>query len=248
MITINDIIKLEVDEKIIKESIKKAIENNFIDNLRLRHPNVQLDCKIRGYIGEMAIKNFFNKNNIFFDKTDYLTDGMGNIDIDLLYKNKYSLEIKTSLVPDTFANYEDKPLERIKKCIDNCDIKLIKRSNKIEVLKGDIHIQLYYADLRKSKDQYLSNLDINVGNMDLKNIYNKMEDIINLIYEKFKAYSYIERTYFVGWIDKATLINNIRKNRNKIWKFSYREFWECKLKNEAKKPKDIIDYLIRLPS
>lgn len=247
MITIDDIIKLEVDEKIIKESIKKAIENNFIDNLRCRHPNVQLDCKIRGYIGEMAIKKFFKKNNIFFDKTDYLTDEMGNIDIDLLYKNKYSLEIKTSLVPDNFVNNEDKPLDRIKKCIDNFDIKLIKRSNKIEDIKADIHIQIYYADLRRSKDEYLSNLDINVGNIGLKNIDNNM-DIVNLIYERFRAYSYIERSYFVGWIDKTTLINNITKKKNKTWKFGYREFWKCKLKNEAKKPKDIIAYLTELPS
>ena len=68
-----------------------------------------------------------------------------------------------------------------------------------------------------------------------------------LIYEKFRAYSYIERSYFVGWIDRATLINNIEKKKNKTWKFGYREFWECKLKSEAKKPKDIVDYLKKLP-
>ena len=242
MIAVDDIVKLDVDEKIIKESIEKAIKNNFIDNLRRRHPNVQMDCKIRGYIGEIAIKKFFKKYDIFFDKTDYLTDEMGDIDIDLLYKNKYSLEIKTSLVPDNFANNKSHPLDRIKVCTENFDIKLIKRADKIEDFKGDIHIQIYYADLRKSKDRYLSNLDIDVGNIDLNNM-----NIIDIIYEKFRAYSYIERSYFVGWIDRATLINNIEKKKNKTWKFGYREFWECKLKSEAKKPKDIIDYLKELP-
>jgi len=229
MVTIQDVIKLDVDESLIKEAIKQSLSNNFLDNLRNRHLNVQLDCKIRGYIGEKSLLKFFNGHKIYFDKTNYISDDMGNIDIDLLYKGKYSLEIKTSLVPDRYVNLYDSPIQRIKKCIENFDIKLIKRNNNIKKLKGDIHIQIYYSHLRQKKDNFLSRINIDIQNSDVDTIYNR-----------FKADRYINSTYFVAWINKETLF----QNNPSTWSFpnSQRKFWTCKITNSLK-PMDIIAYL-----
>ena len=57
---INDIIKLQVSKEDVLEAIQKAKWHSFIDNLRDRHINIQFDSKLRGYIGEIALKNWFS--------------------------------------------------------------------------------------------------------------------------------------------------------------------------------------------
>lgn len=51
-----DILKIVLTKEEIITAIAKAKEQNFIDNLRDRHINVQFDSKLRGYIGEIALK------------------------------------------------------------------------------------------------------------------------------------------------------------------------------------------------
>ena len=59
-----DILKLTLTKEEIIEAITKAKKQNYIDNLRDRHVNVQFDSKLRGYIGEIALKKWFIENNI----------------------------------------------------------------------------------------------------------------------------------------------------------------------------------------
>jgi len=258
MITKKDIIKLTVSEADIKNNIKKALVEIFNkrDNLRKRDANIQFDCLLRGYIGEKALINWFNSYGIEFDEINYMQDNNGEIDIDLLftYNATFSknIEIKTSLLPDNYMRgINKKDIEsKIEKCIDNFDIKLIRRNNEsIEDLKGDIHLQVYFGNMRKAKDEFLKNLKINLQ-ITNKKINDSFEILINKIYESTLSDLYKERTYFVGWIDKESLIQQINQKPSKqqIWTFSEskREFWTCKIATEAKKPILLIDYLKRL--
>jgi len=145
LITIKDSIRISVTDDEIKSVMEKVRTQLFIskrDNLRNRHANIQYDCILRGYIGEFAITKWMNEQGIFFDKTNYKADGE-NIDIDFLYKGK-NIELKTSLIPD--ADFT------IEKAIANRDIKLIKREEGIENIKGDIHLQIFFNQRRKAKD------------------------------------------------------------------------------------------------
>ena len=240
-------IKLKISEDDIKGAIRDALKENFNrrDNLRHRGANVQFDCLVRGYIGELGIKRWFGEHGIEFDETNYMSDEQGNIDIDLLYSygenQQKTLEIKTSLVPDNYAKGVSDIEQRIVRCIDNFDIKLIRRfSETIEELKGDIHIQVYFGDLRRAKDTFLNAQTIS--------LYEEITDeYIEHIYHTLKAQSYLNRTFFVGWIDRETLIEQIHaKSPNRqIWSMPQfkREFWTCKLRDEAKAPHELIDYI-----
>ncbi len=53
----HDILKIVLTKEEIIVAIAKAKEQNFIDNLRDRHVNVQFGSKLHGYIGEIALKN-----------------------------------------------------------------------------------------------------------------------------------------------------------------------------------------------
>ncbi len=245
MLVYNDVINLDVTENDVKDAIRKSLTQNFHrrDNLRNRHENVQFDCLVRGYIGEKSIRKWFEEHSLTFQESNYIDDKMGNIDIDLLYRTQtknISLEIKTSLVPDTCPNLpENRDIEkRIKCCLNYYDIKLIRRDCEyVEDLKGDVHIQIYYSDYRNKKDNYLSNC----------NKISTLNQNINAIYELINGQSYIEGTFFVGWIDKETLIDQINDKTCKdcTWTFpgSKRKFWTCKIKNEAKKPETIINFI-----
>ena len=135
MVSIGDVINLSLTKDEILECLCKTQKMNFLDNLRKRHPNVQFDCKLRGYIGEIAIKKWFSSNGIEIEATDYLPDG-DSIDIDFIIAHT-NIELKTSLIPD-----RDGDLEGV---LDNRDIKLIRRNGQsIEELKGDVHMQIYY--------------------------------------------------------------------------------------------------------
>lgn len=102
MLTINDVITINLSKDEILSCINKTKQHSFVDNLRYRHANVQFDCKLRGYIGEYAIEKWFIENGIDLETTNYIEDG-GNIDIDFLIKGK-NIELKTSLIPDADAN------------------------------------------------------------------------------------------------------------------------------------------------
>ena len=95
-------IGITVDE--VKEAIIKAQQNDFIDNLRNRHPNVSFDSKLRGYIGEIGLSKWFASNNIILGDRNVQPDDFG-LDIDFEYKG-LSMELKTSLIPDIDGTLE----------------------------------------------------------------------------------------------------------------------------------------------
>ena len=231
MITKNDTICIPVTDDEIKQVMEKARTQLFIskrDNLRNRHANIQYDCILRGYIGEFAITKWMNEQGIFFDKANYREDGE-NIDVDFLYKGM-NLELKTSLIPDVDVTIEN--------AIANRDIKLIKREEGIENLKGDIHLQIFFNQKRLAKDEWLASriIDIEVAG-------------INELFDKMLARCYRNSVYFVAWIDKATLMNKIEElpQDERTWSFknSQRKFWNCKV-IQSKKPIDLPTFLSNL--
>jgi len=228
LITIKDSIRISVTDDEIKSVMEKVRTQLFIskrDNLRNRHANIQYDCILRGYIGEFAITKWMNEQGIFFDKTNYKADGE-NIDIDFLYKGK-NIELKTSLIPD--ADFT------IEKAIANRDIKLIKREEGIENIKGDIHLQIFFNQRRKAKDEWLAGRIVNIE-----------EAGIDELFDKMLARCYRNTAYFIAWVDKQTLIENFNNlpDSVKTWSFknSQRQFWNCKVIN-SKKPIDLPEYL-----
>jgi hypothetical protein len=221
--------KIAVTEQQIYDAIEQARQQLFIDNLRNRSLNVALDSKIRGYIGEIAVKTWFAERGIQFSSTNKL-NRKSNMDVDFLYKGKsHSLEIelKTSLVPDQDRNIETAICQR--------DIKLIRRGNEnIEDLKSDLHIQLFFNQRRAAKDEWLERLPpINSQNS------------IPEIYERLACFRYLNDTYLIAWIDKHTLINQINKKPAflKKWSYGQRQFWTCSIEREAKPMEDIIPFL-----
>lgn len=223
------VIELNIEHKEIIVALKNALEHSFLDNLRNRSSLVQLDSKIRGYIGEISIKNWFSKKGIHFEKTNYFDEYVG-MDSDFIYYNNGSeiiVELKTSLIPDVWKNLDI--------TLDNADIKIIKRTEKIEDLHGDFHIQIYFNKLRKERDSFLNSLRMNGINE-----YSAEE-----LFETMKLDEY--KTFFVTWIDKKTLIsyinNLIKKNISPTWTFGYRFFWKCPIKEIGKNPIDIINAL-----
>jgi hypothetical protein len=215
-------IPLEKDE--VMQALKKAIQSNFIDNLRDRHPNVMLDSKLRGYVGEIAFKKWLKQNGIAIEESNVFDEKSG-IDIDFVYKGLH-IELKTSLLPDA-----DQCLE---KAIERRDIKLIKRQgNTIEELNGDVHVQMIFNQLRMRKDEWLEKQRIDLK-AELEEIYNRIA-----------AYRYERDCCFVGWIDKQSLIKQIQ---NKVaplqkWKYGMREFWCCNLEKDAKRPEELVKFL-----
>ena len=231
MITKLDSICISVIDDEIKSVMEKARTQLFIskrDNLRNRHANIQYDCILRGYIGEFAITKWMNEQGIFFDKTNYKEEG-DNVDVDFLYKG-LNIELKTSLIPD--ADY------LLENAIAKRDIKLIKRAEGIENLQGDIHLQILFNQRRSAKDEWLASRIIDIENTNIEELFDKM-----------LARCYRNTTYFVAWIDKETLIENIIRTPepDQLWSFkeSKRQFWNCKIIN-SKKPIDLPEYLKNL--
>lgn len=229
MVTINDVINLTLTKSEILSCISKTKQINFLDNLRKRHPNVQFDCKLRGYIGEIAIKKWFEQNNIFIEATDYMQDG-DSIDIDFVIAGS-NIELKTSLIPDKDNDIED--------VLEHRDIKLIRRNGQsIEELKGDVHMQIYYKQKTKAKDLWLTQQDVDLESQDIEYLYSKLH-----------ADAYLSTTFFVAWIDKPTLVKKINAlpERERYWSFagSFRQFWRCPLK-ESRKPEELIGYFKEL--
>lgn len=229
MVSVEDIINLQLSKEEIIECIRKTQSVVFLDNLRKRHPNVQFDCKLRGYIGELAIKKWFLDNGIEIEATDYLPDG-DSIDIDFIVAGS-NIELKTSLIPDVDINIEG--------VLDKRDIKLIRRNGQsIEELKGDIHMQIYYQQKTKAKDKWLSEQEVDLYSSDM-----------DYLYSSLKAYAYLSTTFFVAWIDKNTIVERINSLPvyKRCWSFpkSLREFWVCPLKS-SNKPRELINYFNEL--
>ncbi len=231
MILSNNLIKLPVTESDIMEALHHAMKQRFIDNLRYRPKTVQLDCKIRGYLGEIALKKWFATHHIHFAETNYIPDGF-DMDIDLAYRANditYNLEIKTSLVPDVYRSLQNS--------LTRCDIKLIKRTPQIEDLKGDLHLQIYFDFLRKERDTWLGTK-------------NPEWNDIQAIYTNLELSKYIDNTYFVAWIDRDRLVKKINAlpATQRTWTFqaAQKDFWKCNIQNDAILPIEIIAYLKNL--
>ena len=220
------IIKLDVTKEDILLAIAKSKMQDFYDNLRDRHVNIQFDSKLRGYIGEIALKKWFADNDIEITATNYFDEESG-MDIDFEYKG-LQMELKTSLIPDSDGT--------IKNVIENRDIKIIRRTRKIDDLRGDIHIQIFYDQLTNKKDEWLTEQKIEVDSDDLE-----------YLYDNFLGKSYINKTYLVAWIDKPTLAKRMSnlKGYEKSWRFDKRRFWVCKL-TDCFPPNELISYLNKI--
>lgn len=227
MVKLKDFVKLSLSHDDINNALKKALSNEGvgIDNLRYRARMVMMDCKIRGYIGEIALRKWFSQYGVTFEKADFFDDD-SNMDIDLLYlgKRSYNFEVKTSLVPDSYQNLTG--------VIQRADIKIIKRTSDIESVSGDVHIQIYFDFLRKVRDSELKALPQNLSAPDQ-------------IFSSMKLDEYCDNTYFVAWIDKPSLITYINSQYRKTWTFPYakKDFWKCPIGEIAKKPMEIIPYI-----
>jgi hypothetical protein len=231
LITKQDIICIPLADEEIKWVMQRAKEHFAIanrDNLRNRHINVQYDCILRGYIGEYAMRKLLEENDIILSATNFKNDD-DNIDIDFLYKGK-NIELKTSLVPDGDVTIE--------KSISFRDIKLIKREDKIEDLRGDMHLQIYFDQKRKAKDDWLQAQEINIIN-----------ENIDVLFEKLLCRCYRNTVYFVGWIDKVSLVEKINALPpiRQTWTFANakRDFWVCKIV-DSKKSTELSNFLSSL--
>ena len=124
----------------------------------------------------------------------------------------------------------------LKNVVNHRDLKIIRRTRKIDDLKGDIHIQIFYDQLTNKKDEWLKEQEINIDSTDT-----------DYLYDKFLGKSYLSNTFLVAWIDKNTLSQKLSKLKGyeKSWCFEKRRFWVCKLQ-ECKPPKLLIDYLKKL--
>lgn len=221
--------KIEVSKEQVILAIEQAKKNILIDNLRNRSINVALDSKIRGYVGEISVKKWFEDQGIYFEKKSKIPHSKW-IDIDFTLQCKQSkieIELKTSLIPD-----EDISIEN---AIHKRDIKLIRRNNEtIEALKSDIHLQLFYKQRRAAKDLWLKQQ---------KQI--KTHESPELIYEKLGCSRYLSDAYLIAWIDKKTLIHQIlnKSEKTRLWSYGKRQFWTCNIEKEAKPIIDLIPYL-----
>lgn len=219
----NQIVKLKVTKDDVVKAIKKIQSQVLQDNLRERHPNVSFDSKLRGTIGEIAIEKWFSANDIIIESKNSL-DKVSNIDIDFQYK-ELDIELKTSLLPDADDNLET--------AFNKRDIKLIKRGNRIEDLKSDVHIQLFYEHRTKKKDDWLESQDIDLTS-----------DNIDYLYEGLLGRAYLNKTFLFCWIDKPRLVKRINALpiEKRTWSFGKRDFWICPLK-ECFPPEELITYL-----
>ncbi len=222
-------VQIAVSEAQILKAIELSKQQLFIDNLRNRAINVAFDSKVRGYVGEIALKEWFNQNGIDFSLTNHF-DRKSSMDVDFLYqgnKQMYEIELKTSLVPDQDRTIEEAICQR--------DLKLIKRGNQpIAALKSDIHIQLMYNQRRAAKDLWLE-----------QQAEITKKTTLEEIYDQLACYRYLTDAYLIGWIDKPTLIQQIEQKPTKrqTWKYGQREFWTCSLKSEIKPMQSLITFL-----
>ena len=222
----SDIIKIILSKDEIFLAIDHAKKEDFLDNLRDRNEFVAFDSKVRGYMGELYFKNIFIDSKIKILKVDYAMEGL-ETDIDFELEKEsgkvVSIECKTSLVPDVYGS--------IRNSINHCDIKIIRREKDYLQIPTDIHVQIYYDELRKQRDQYLSGISGNVLSYSNEELFEllKLNDLTG---------------YFVSWIDRDSLNSYLGSLPiyERIWKFGYRSFWKCPL-SMSKEPGQLIPYL-----
>jgi hypothetical protein len=230
-----DWLNIPLSKTEVMQAMEQALAHNFIDNLRNRHPNVAFDSKLRGYVGELAFRKWLDQNGISNYSCNHADESSG-MDVDFLFEHKekpLSLELKTSLIPDADETFE---------CLaEKRDIKLIRRGTQsIAELKGDVHVQLFFKQLRLRKDEWLKSrrklLDFSAP-LEVR--------VIDKIYQEFAAFRYEKDTYLAAWIDKPTLVKQIEKKPPYLqkWKYGKREFWCCNLKREAKPIEELASYL-----
>ena len=194
---------------------------DFIDNLRDRATFVKLDSKIRGYLGEIGVNRFLTANGITILETDSY-DSQSSEDKDILVQNDFRqcvLEIKTSLIPDVWGTLEE--------VLKRADIKIIKRESDYHFIKADFHLQIYFNQYRKKRDEFLKNIPGSPLNYNLNEIIEVME------LKELKQ-------MFVAWVSKTDLIAYLDKQVIKTWHFMYRDFWKCPL-TLSKDPRLLID-------
>ena len=222
----SEIQKINLSHAELIEAIKHARKEHFLDNLRDRNEFVAFDSKVRGYIGEIFLKGLFLSNGIKIRKIDYASDDV-ETDIDFEIESStgevLTIECKTSLVPDVYQTIEN--------CIKRCDIKIIRREKHYTRIPIDIHIQIYFDELRKVRDTRLSRISKHVDD------YNDEELFSLLSLDSLGG-------YFVAWEDKESLNGYLESLEmyERIWKFGFRSFWRCPLSN-AKAPADLINFL-----
>lgn len=207
----SDIEKLPLTSEDILWAIREARQYDFKDNLRHRHPLVAFDSRVRGYVGERAMANWFKENNLDVRQIEMQPEDRMNIDLSL---GDINIEVKTSMIPD-----RDHDLRHV---FYSRDIKIIKRHGDLEKLKGDVHIQVYFEHRTAKKEKWLKarNIDLTTAND-------------SEIYDELGGMYYIHRTYFMGWIDKSLLTKRLKSQpeKNRTWSYAKRTYWICPLKN-----------------
>jgi hypothetical protein len=234
-VSYQDCVSLPVTPDIILQAIEKAQHCHFLNNLRQRHPNIEFDCKVRGFIGEMVFRNWLALHGIYFQHTNYLADSTG-IDVDFVYPyadKTLNLEPKTSLIPDQWRN--------LPTCIDKGDIKLIRRGKQsIAQLQGDLHVQIYFRQRRNAKDKWLAQQKVDLHNWKP-----------HTLYEFLLGRAYLDNIFLVGWIDTPALVQHLGELplAESTWQFSGsgRKFWKCNIARQAQRPVELISYLQGLP-
>lgn len=222
-----DIIKIDLTDNEILEAVRHARKESFLDNLRERNEFVALDSKIRGYMGEIFLKNLFSSNDIKISDINHKDSRLGvDIDIEITTISGESLKVecKTSLVPDYYKT--------IQNCISRCDIKIIQREYDFNSIPIDIHIQIYFNELTEERDAKLSQIDGHIDDY-------SDEKIVELL--KLKELD----GYFVAWIDKKSLntyLSSFNSYSERIWGYGYRKFWRCPL-SMSYAPNQLIEYL-----
>ena len=228
MIDITDVILLDITKQDILDSIEKAHKSkNFIDNLRDREGIIKFDCKVRGYVGEIGIKKLLKKYKIAYADGDVPTTFTSDVDlkIDGVVKT-YTAEIKTSLVPASWSHRGTEVF--ISKCISNGDIKIFRTYDTQQPcdLNRDIYIQIYFREVKDEREAFLTQLIAQHPDILDSDNYNDEK-----IYELFNYHSLIENTFFVAWIDKTRLVEQLNKmpEKDRTWTTDKRVFWHCRV-------------------
>lgn len=242
----SSIVHIPLTKEEILPTLEKALQQNFMDNLRNRHPNVALDSKLRGYVGELAFKKWSKSHKVEFKQSN-IKDYTSGMDVDFVFETsskKVDIELKTSLIPDVDQDLQE--MVRLR------GIKLIRRQEKtIEQLDADLHVQIVFKQLRMRKDDWLKKQAIDLSSFSDPNSDELVEELedrkMNLekIYKQLAAYRYKTDTFLMGWIDKPSLVKQIHEKPQHLqkWKYGMREFWCCNLGDDAKKPLTLIEYL-----
>ncbi len=230
----NDIILLNVSREDVLGAINKAKRHHFIDNLRNRHIIVSFDSKVRGYLGEIAIKKWLVENGINRFRSNNINDNMYACDIDLEVlsglNRRYTCEIKTSKIPDYTRN-------DMQKVINDCDIKIIKRDPGDNInIDRDIYIQIYYGLLTRKHDNFL------ISRYNERKI--NISSDANTIYETYEYKRYIDNIYFVAWEEKNNITRRLQNMSiaNRVYTIGKRTFYTCKLRDSIE-PIALIDFL-----